>query len=113
MNLAALDAAIKSAGIPIDGVSGTKDTTIQFRPEATDEQRAAAQAILAGWDRSAEAEAARLATAKASQVASLIQSTDAVPLAVRAVVAAVVRCINRRHPDDPITEAEIFAEISA
>lgn len=61
MNVAALDEAIKSAGVPIDGVARLRDGTVRidFRPEATDQQKAAAQAIAAGWDWSPAADAAR------------------------------------------------------
>lgn len=48
---------------PIDGVCLRTRTPpvveIQFKAEATPQQRAAAQAIVDGWDWSAEAEAAR------------------------------------------------------
>lgn len=57
-----LDKAIASVA-PIDGVClrtrNPPTVEIQFRPEATTAQRAAAQAIVDGWDWSAEAEAAR------------------------------------------------------
>lgn len=50
MSVTKLDEAIKAAGIPIDGVSGSTNTRIDFRTEATEEQRAAAQAIADEWD---------------------------------------------------------------
>lgn len=62
MSLDKLHNAI-AAVAPIDGVclrTRTPPTVeIQFKPEATPQQRAAAQAIVDGWDWSAEAEAAR------------------------------------------------------
>lgn len=51
---AVLDATIKAAGVPIDGLSvgaGPPDTVvIQYRPEATAEQIAAAEAIVDAFD---------------------------------------------------------------
>lgn len=44
-----LDAAIKAV-CPIDGVSLGEELRIDFRAEATPEQRAAAQAIVDAWD---------------------------------------------------------------
>src|SRR5688572_28071332 len=46
-----LDSAIKAAGIPIHGVSGEQGAVVvQFRPEATAPQQAAAATIVAGFD---------------------------------------------------------------
>lgn len=61
MSLAALDEAIKAAGVPIDGVGRLLDGTVRidFRPEATEQQRTQANAIAAGWDWSPAAAAAR------------------------------------------------------
>lgn len=52
MSLAALDEAIKAAGVPIYGVARLNNGTVRidFRPEATDQQRLDAQAIADGWD---------------------------------------------------------------
>lgn len=49
-NLSKLDVELRVAGIPIDGVSGTKIGRIDFRPEVTPEQREQAAAILAAHD---------------------------------------------------------------
>lgn len=49
-NLSKLDAELRAAGIPIDGVSGTTVGRIDYRPEATREQRKQAAAILAAHD---------------------------------------------------------------
>lgn len=44
-NIQHLDADLRADGIPIDGVSGTRTGRIDFRPEATREQRALAERI--------------------------------------------------------------------
>jgi hypothetical protein len=54
--LQAFDAALRAAGIPIDGVSllaqppGPQTIEVQYRDSATAEQRAQGQAILEGFD---------------------------------------------------------------
>lgn len=52
--LVALDMALRAAGIPIDGVTlgATPPSTVvvDFKPEATAEQQATAQAIVDGFD---------------------------------------------------------------
>jgi len=49
--IADLDQKLKAAGIPIQGLSGTRDhCKIVFDGEPTDEQRAAATAILKDFD---------------------------------------------------------------
>lgn len=45
-----LDAALKTAGIPIDGVSVGESIRVDYRPEATQQQRSQAAAIVAGLD---------------------------------------------------------------
>ena len=45
INVAKLDAELKSAGIPIDGCSS--NGRVDFRPEATEAQRLQAEAIVA------------------------------------------------------------------
>lgn len=49
-NIAELHEAIQAAGIHIVGLSGTTNTRIDFAEDATAEQRAAARAIVDGWD---------------------------------------------------------------
>lgn len=50
-SIADLHEAIAAAGIPIDGVSKTGQLVdVQFKPEATAEQRTQAAAIVAAWD---------------------------------------------------------------
>lgn len=59
MSLAALDEAIKAV-CPIDGVARLANgVRIDFRPEATAQQRQQAQAVADGWDWSESAQAAR------------------------------------------------------
>lgn len=82
-DIAQLDQAIRAV-CPIDGVSGSESPTIQFRPEATDEQRAAAQAVLAGWDRSPKAAAEREAARRKQEVIDGLQSPEAQAKAFRA-----------------------------
>lgn len=50
--VADLDEAIRTAGMPIDGVARLNDGTVRidFHPEATAQQRLDAQAIADGWD---------------------------------------------------------------
>ncbi len=55
MSAAALDAALKAAGVPIDGVSpemieGKREWRVDFAVTATDEQRQTAQAIVDAFD---------------------------------------------------------------
>ncbi len=56
MNLTSINKAVSKV-CPIHGMLSA--TEPDFKPEATPQQRAAAQAIVDGWDWSAEAEAAR------------------------------------------------------
>lgn len=60
MNLTSINKAVSKV-CPIHGMLSA--TEPDFKPEATPQQRAAAQAIVDGWDWSAEAEAAREAAA--------------------------------------------------
>lgn len=57
-----IDTKLRELNIPIDGVADNGDGTyrIDFRPEATDEQRAQAKSVIAGIDFVAEAEQQRL-----------------------------------------------------
>lgn len=62
-NNARLDEAIRAAGVPIDGVSGSSAETVRvdYSATATTEQRAAGQAIVDAFDWSAETHEAWLA----------------------------------------------------
>lgn len=53
-----LDATIKAAGIPIDGLSPRGDGSYRIDGDLTAEQHAAAQTVIGGFDWSQEADAA-------------------------------------------------------
>lgn len=84
-----------AAVCPIHGVSGTTNTRIDYRDEATTEQRTAAQAALAAFDWSQAAhDAWLLAKHRSAAVAALNASRDEAIMASRAVTLAALDEIN-------------------
>lgn len=84
-----------AAVCPIHGVSGTANTRIDYRDEATTEQRAAAQAALAAFDWSQAAhDAWILAKRKAAATAAINASMDESIVVARAVTLATLDEIN-------------------
>lgn len=84
-----------SAVCPINGISGTVERRIDYRPEATAEQRAAAQSALAAFDASQAAhDAWLLAKHRSAAVAALNASRDEAIMASRAVMLAALDEIN-------------------
>jgi hypothetical protein len=82
--LSSLDAAIRAAGIPINGVSAA---AIDYKQEATTEQRAQGDAILAGFDFGDAAELLRQHVRERIEAKlSLIQGNEALKRAIRAAV---------------------------
>lgn len=78
--------ALIAAVCPIDGISGGEgNVRIDFRPEATPEERLAAQAVVDAFDWSVEAEQGRVVgSARQKAAASLLTSGGATEVAVRA-----------------------------
>ena len=84
-----------SAVCPIHGVSGTTNTRIDYRDEATTEQRTAAQAALAAFDWSQAAHNSwLLAKQRSAAVAALNASRDEAIMAARAVTLAALDEVN-------------------
>ncbi len=88
--LSRLDDVIRSAGIPINGVSGiTQETArVDFKAEATNQQRQQAAAILAGLDWTDAGDASWLAgKAKARASAASKAGSDPDDRLIRAIAA--------------------------
>lgn len=84
-----------SAVCPINGISGTVERRIDYRPEATAEQRAAAQSALAAFDASQAAhDAWLLAKHRSAAVAALNASRDEAIMAARSVTLAALDEVN-------------------
>lgn len=101
---------------PIDGVSvGTeRSVSIDFKPEATSDQRSAAQAVVGSFDWSESAQFHWEATRNIPAAAGLLQSADPVPQAVRVLFRATVDEINERLRGagiKPVLEAQILARV--
>jgi hypothetical protein len=97
LGLVRLDAAIRAAGVPIDGVSS--DGLVAFQASATDAQKAQAAAIVAGFDSSPAADATYAAQrAKTSATSSLdaggLQSGVEIDRLVRALALVTLDEIN-------------------
>lgn len=90
--LAALDRAIRDAGVPIDGVGREGGVVrIDFRPEATPAQRATANTIAAGFD---------FTPRRRRAYAALMTDLAALSAADRTtLVNAVLADFLREHPD--------------
>ncbi|HWB13418.1 MAG TPA: hypothetical protein VG826_29605 [Pirellulales bacterium] len=88
-----------AAACPIDGVSvvtpGDNATVrIDYASSATDAQKTAAQSALASFDWSDAAQAAWELAQNQSQAGTLVQATDAIPIAVRALGQACLTVDN-------------------
>ena len=84
-----------AAVCPIHGVSGTTNTRIDYRDEATPEQRTAAQSALAAFDWSQAAhDAWLLAKQRSAAVADLNASRDEAIMAARAATLATLGEVN-------------------
>lgn len=100
---------------PIDGVSIGKDgdtstVEIQFRNDATREQREAAALVLKEFDWSEEADARYQALKDMQAAVTLLESTDPVAQAVRVLMRVIVDSINVRLRTiklEPILEDDI------
>lgn len=106
-----------SAFAPVVGVSiadrAAGDARIDFAPEATDDQRAAAQAALDAFDWSDEALAAWRTARQVQAGIALYNSNEAIPLAVRAWLELFGEWINRHHAElghPPRSRDEVVAE---
>lgn len=88
-----LDRLLESlaAVAPVVGVSGTVDTRIDYAPEPTTEQRAAAEAALAAFDWSDDAQAAWERQKRRDAAVALLNSSDPTMVAVRALATVVKR----------------------
>lgn len=83
--LSRLIESLNAANIQWASLAGTApEVSIVFRPEATDQQKASGNAVLAGFDWSDGAQATWVQTQNIYGAAALLQSGDAVPRAVRA-----------------------------
>ena len=86
-----------AAVCPIHGVSGTTNTRIDYRDEATAEQRTAARAALAAFDWSDAAhDAWEFAQRKQSSIDVLGTSKDVLIVALRGVIEALVGELNKQ-----------------
>ena len=86
-----------AAVCPIHGVSGTTNTRIDYRDEATTEQRTAAQAALAAFDWSQAAhDAWEFSQRKQSSIGVLATSKDSLIVALRGVIEALVGELNKQ-----------------
>lgn len=95
LDKARLDQAIRAAGIPIDGVSGVQgNIRIDFKPEATAQQRTDAQAIVAAFDWSAGAQTTWDNLQARSRAKELLASAEAYEKLTRAVVLITLDEIN-------------------
>lgn len=112
-----LDALVRAACPAIDGVSMSVPPRINFRPEATPEQRAAAQAVVDGFNPSDAAQAEwELDRARANALGTLLTRADDTGIAVRAILNAVIYLVNNRLEalgQTRVLEAEILAFIAA
>jgi hypothetical protein len=108
-----------AAVCPIDGVSvgkpGDASTVrIDFRQDATFEQRAAGEAVVKAFDWSDEAQAVWEATRNVPAAAKLLSSADPIPQAVRVICRAIVDEINVRLRSagiEPVLESQILARV--
>ena len=80
-----------SAVSPVVGVSGTTATRIDYDPEPTTEQRAAAESALAAFDWSDEAQAAWERGKRREAAIALLNSSEPTMVAVRALATVVKR----------------------
>lgn len=80
-----------SAVSPVVGVSGTTATRIDYNPEPTTEQRAAAEAALAAFDWSDEAQAAWERGKRREAAIALLNSSEPTMVALRGFVTVLIR----------------------
>lgn len=79
---------------PIDGVSGTVNTRIDYKAEATQEQKEAAQAALAAFDWSDEAHNLWEKNKRREAALALINSNEPAMVVVRALALVVKRRVS-------------------
>ncbi len=92
MNIALLDESLRAAGVPIHGVQLAAGVpSIDYAPEATPEQRAAGEALLAAWDDAAEEARGRRERAKKSLASDDLRALRGVMRAVHDALAEVRR----------------------
>ncbi len=104
-----LDSAIKAV-CPIDGTSGEQGSVrIDYSAVATQQQRAAADAALASFDWSANAQAAFDLTQGRADAASIFNATTAQAKANKAIVQLVVDELNLLRQRDTDLRAQIAA----
>lgn len=80
-----------SAVSPVVGVSGTTATRIDYNPEPTTEQRAAAEAALAAFDWSDEAQAAWERGKRREAAIALLNSSEPTMVALRGFATVLIR----------------------
>ena len=80
-----------SAVSPVVGVSGTTATRIDYNPEPTTEQRAAAEAALAAFDWSDEAQAAWERGKRREAAIASLNSSEPTMVALRGFVTVLIR----------------------
>lgn len=91
----ALDAQLRAAGIPVNGVIGAgASASIDYKPEATAAQRTQGASILAAFDWSAAAEAARQVIRNRAEGAAAFLASTAIGQVLRAEVLVLVDEIN-------------------
>lgn len=86
-----IDEALRAAGIPIVSVRNRLAAiTVQYAPEATEQQRAAGDALVAAWDAAAESKADRRRRAKAALAGADDPTQIAIRNALRVIYASIV-----------------------
>lgn len=110
----AVAAAAPTHGVSV-GVAGDPTTVrVDFAPGATDAQRAAAAAVVAGFDWSDAAQSAWEAGRSRADAATLIADFRAVPIAVRACMLVIHGSLNEiraRVGLPAVAEADAMAAI--
>ena len=106
-----------SAVCPIHGIGGTVERRIDYRDEATVEQRTAAQAALAEFDWSQAAhDAWELAKRKSLSIDAIAMSRDTLIVALRGTIVALVAELNRQRAwnaalKTAVANASTFAQL--
>jgi hypothetical protein len=104
-----LDAALKAV-CPIDGTSGSDPTRIDFAASATAQQITDAQAVLSAFDFSQSADDAW--TLSQIRALALALPTEAVPIAIRALLLMILDEFNLHTTWEAALTAQIAAATS-
>lgn len=110
-----------AAVCPIDGVSGEQGAVrIDYRPEATEGERAAAVAAVAAFDWSEQAQEAWDLGRRMAEAGQLLGSVEPVPVGVRVTLRVIVdhfneqmRAIAAGQPPVPLLEGELLSRVAA